>query len=221
MMNVHVQDRPSHPTALMGQFLTGQPSSEFPAQVNERLRTVWTDTSERIKQADNTQVENVQRLAVQVLSAPTRAQRVVWLRRTADVFAKAFDGLVACQKGCAHCCHIPVSLGEAEAQVIGAALGQKPLPASVHAAHDPELVIGTPCSFLAADQSCSIYSVRPSICRAHLSVDEDDLLCRLIEGVAVPVPYANATFVKALTHQATGPFFADIRQWFPAGSVGR
>lgn len=190
------------------------PSPEYPAEVNARLLTVWDDVQERVKMADTSRILSIERLARQVRQAGRRRQRVLWLHRTADAFAQAFDGLAACKSGCAHCCHIPLSLGEHEAAEIGAAIGRKPRPAREHVPLQEVAAIGMPCTFLNDEQRCAIYEVRPSICRTHLSLDKDNLLCRLVPGAAVPVPYANALQIQALTAVATGPTFADIRQWF-------
>jgi hypothetical protein len=60
------------------------------------------------------------RLRATARGARTSRLRVVWLQRAADVVGKAVEqaGGVACRKGCAHCCHIPVLLTTAEADEI-------------------------------------------------------------------------------------------------------
>ena len=115
-----------------------------------------------------------------------------------------------------------------EAQLIGEAVRRKParLKEALRlkdAATDPgyagrqrsaeHRVLGTPCPFLKQGE-CSVYEHRPFACRTHLSLDDDDLLCQLIEGVDVPVPYANATmpygvFLAAQPNEQ----LADIREF--------
>lgn len=93
----------------------------------------------------------------------------------------------ACAPGCAHCCHMPVSLSPAEALLIHthvletwpadrrAAL----LAALTEADHAAALEDDTalflarrPCVFLEGPgQRCTIYAVRPLACRGHASFD--------------------------------------------------
>ncbi|WP_051243679.1 YkgJ family cysteine cluster protein [Azohydromonas australica] len=139
------------------------------------------------------------------------------LRGLAGRFSEILSPVSACSKACNHCCHIPVMVAESEAQLIGYALRLKPRRVK----RSPILEQGRygydmPCTFLAADGSCSIHAHRPLNCRLQLNVDVDELLCRLVEGIAVPVPLANTAQFKAvyltLCH---GDTVADIREWFP------
>ena len=48
-------------------------------------------------------------------------------------------------------------------------------------------------------------------------MDNDERLCRLIDGAAIDVPYLNLAPIKAVYAQHfLGAEFADIRDWFPA-----
>lgn len=75
--------------------------------------------------------------------------------------------------------------------------------------------IPSPCPFL-REGRCSVYETRPLACRTLLNLDDDDLLCRLVPGVEVPVPYAGAGEFKALYLLAQpNAELADIRDFFP------
>ena len=167
--------------------------------------------------------------------ARSARQRVVWLQRWGSAWAEPLAQVAACRRGCSHCCSLPVAITSAEARLIGEAVGREPAqpPAALRvkdAATDAgfaerhraaELqVVGVPCPFLMQGE-CSIYEHRPFGCRTHLSLDDDELLCRRIEGVEVTVPYADARMVYAVFLGAqANEALADIREFFPAGPTG-
>lgn len=72
-----------------------------------------------------------------------------------------------------------------------------------------------PCTFLSLEGHCRIYASRPLACRQLHNLDIDDLLCELIPGAAVPVPYADATDLDVMAVMVLGDAqLADIRDWF-------
>ena len=170
------------------------------------------------------------RLLDQAAQASSVAKRVMWLRKAADTLHGSVASLAACRKGCSHCCHISVMLSRAEAKVIanetGArfneAAGQITLNDTQECQDALEAITrqtyGQACTFL-REGSCSIYSSRPLPCRLLANMDDDDLLCQLVENGAKNVPYLNTT-----AHQAAGVAvlgahqdYDDIRNWFPEG----
>ena len=166
------------------------------------------------------------------------AQRVVWLQRAASAWAQPFDGVAACRRGCSHCCHIPVVISATEASLIGTAIGRAPehpartiqlsrmrSPEEYRDAESRMLSgrqFGEACPFLAVDHTCSIYAHRPLACRTLLNLDDDELLCRLVPQIEVPVPYADANQLKAF-YLAAQPNaeLADIRDFFPQRGTTR
>lgn len=145
-------------------------------------------------------------------------ERTLWLRKAADVMLEAYGPHSACKSGCSHCCHIPVTISQAEAHAIGRVTGRTPTPP---AKLQPVEIRGyeSPCPFLdKKTQGCSIYQERPFVCRSHMNMDEDELLCKLIEGEKVPVPYMDTRqlHLVALEIQPKASLWADIREWFPS-----
>ncbi|EWS66494.1 hypothetical protein Y695_00264 [Hydrogenophaga sp. T4] len=57
------------------------------------------------------------------------------------------------------------------------------------------------------------------MCRTHFNMDGDDLLCQIVPGAAVPVPYMDnrAILLGTLLVGGTSPRIADVRDWFPKG----
>lgn len=190
----------------------------------------------------------------QARDAKTTAKRVMWLRKEADVLSRAAAGHSACHAGCSHCCHIGVTMTEAEARVIAAETGRKLAEPPAEATLDvSELVLddklspeelqrwaaekmaharewtvdrwfGVACTFLSADETCSIYASRPLACRLQVNVDADALLCRLVPGNEqsdrIRVPYADTRSSQAASVAVLGPHhrLADLRDWFPPSS---
>jgi hypothetical protein len=201
--------------------------SALPQYVQER----WPVAVERATRKTASAVPNqdANKLLKVSQKASTAAQRIVWLQRAASAWAKPLEEVAACRRGCAHCCHIAVTISSVEAALIGRHVGKKPAePAhsvrigaltDAASAHAAVLAIGAPevgaCPFL-VDGACSIYEVRPMACRLLLNLDDDDLLCRLVPGQDIPVPYANSGQLKTLflMAQASTPL-ADIRDFFP------
>lgn len=149
--------------------------------------------------------------------APTSGKRVFWLQRAAETLAEGYGPGSACGAGCDACCHIPVSISQVEAGVIGRVIGRAVTPPGAHAQQPP---LGTACTFLVGGR-CAIYVHRPAVCRTHLNLDRDNLLCQLVEDGSIPVPYLDATdVVFASVEIARSVPWADVRQWFPpAGAL--
>lgn len=162
--------------------------------------------------------------------AGTASQRVIWLQRAASAWTKPLEAVAACRRGCDHCCHISVTITAVEADLIGRHVRIKPaIPSNAIRLQSlmqqdgavpaveaiSALAAPAPCPFL-KDGACSVYEVRPMACRLLLNLDDDDLLCRLVPGQDVPVPYADASQLRTLflMAQANTPM-ADIRDFFP------
>ncbi|PNG50480.1 hypothetical protein WDL1P1_00538 (plasmid) [Variovorax sp. WDL1] len=160
----------------------------------------------------------IQRVLNEVLRPSlSRKARMTKLRDLATKFGQALMPITACAAGsCAHCCHIPVSVSETEASLIGEAIGRKPKRVSASKEMSTEYGYHRPCTFL-RNNRCSIYANRPFACRMHLSLDESDRLCVLIPGVTVPVPLVDTREFQLVYAQASGgETIADLRDFFPA-----
>lgn len=202
--------------------------SELPHDVQERLPIAVERAHRKVRTVQPSR--EAEQLVRAAQKASTASQRVVWLQRAASAWAKPIEKVAACRKGCAHCCHISVTISGVEAATIGRHVGVKPAQPdkAVHlqSLQDMQQALSevqtisartesSPCPFL-VDNACSIYEARPMACRLLLNLDDDELLCKLIPGQAVPVPYANSDQLKTLylMAQVASPL-ADIREFFP------
>ncbi len=194
-------------------------SEEFPDEVNDRLEGVAATAEAAMAKVSGRARDDVTRLLNASVQAATKPKKVLWLHRAADAFAAAIEPVAACRVGCSHCCHIPIKISAAEARAIGKAIGRSPLPLQDH--HELSTMgYDAPCTFL-KDSTCSIRNHRPAVCRTHFNVDVDDLLCQLVPGQAIPVPYADTrqlAMVSVLIEQDSRAW-ADIRQWFPGDTT--
>ena len=113
----------------------------------------------------------------------SRSKPIDALREIYEYVDRFFSGaanLVACRKGCANCCHGRVWTTQLEADLI----------AETHALDIPKIdeimdsdtfVLrdsSRPCPFLSSEQTCTIYSVRPLVCRTHFNFEATNVLCQ-------------------------------------------
>lgn len=204
--------------------------AELPPQQSERVPLAMRRAEEKLAKLQPDPAAS--RLLNTARKAGTATQRVMWLQRAATAWSKPMQEVAACRKGCDHCCHIPLTISKVEAEMIGRATGRSPQApaAAIRLAElgdteydwqraQAELQAAAPatsCPFL-VNHACSIYESRPLPCRILINLDDDELLCRKVEGVDVPVPYADAMVLKA-HYMALQPaaVLADIRHFFPA-----
>ncbi|ORJ60255.1 YkgJ family cysteine cluster protein [Geothermobacter hydrogeniphilus] len=95
---------------------------------------------------------------------------------------------IACRPGCGDCCQVNVAVLDAETEAVCSYLRQHLTPGEFEnlrqAAHKLHLRVGglndqerllarSPCLFLDQKKRCSIYPVRPLLCRSLTSTDAD------------------------------------------------
>jgi uncharacterized protein len=148
--------------------------------------------------------------------------RLEELRELGDQYTRALAPVSACHAECSHCCHIPVTISAAEARMIGKAIGIRPVELEPGTIKEPgPSGYDQPCPFL-KNNRCGIYAHRPMPCRWLFNLDADALLCELVEGMAVPVPYANLQHFHLLYTQISfGEALADLRDFFPPERLNR
>ena len=191
---------------------------DLPAPVRDRLTTAGTVAEARMTQFNDAMAPRVPEWEAtlrKIQSAGVGKKTALkHLRRVTAEFSALGAPLSGCQKGCSHCCHIPVGLSQSEAEIIGDAIGRRPRAVRAGIHMRKEYGYEYPCPFL-KEARCSIYEHRPLACRTHLNMDADDLLCELIPGTIVPVPLADSTQFMVLYALICGPEpLGDIRDFF-------
>lgn len=165
------------------------------------------------------------RLVQHAFRAESITTKVNILRTLMNYVHAATLGQAACKSGCSSCCHVSVALFEPEARVIAKELkikAQTPtkrmfLPEDRRAREKEHY--GSPCPFL-KDDKCSIYAIRPLSCRVLYNLDVDSLLCTIVEGEPLRVPYLDYRQYNDIIFQtfaADATTMADIREFFPKG----
>lgn len=135
-----------------------------------------------------------------------------------DKLVDAAGPFVACERGCSACCHINISITETEAQIIEAQTGRRYTRLLAPVQHPEGKFTGSPCPFL-TDGACSIYSVRPFVCRHHLSFNLDAYWCAPERAHLANMPMVSFGAAKQAHRLVTrldgGGIHGDIRDFFP------
>ncbi len=126
-------------------------------------------------------IEGVARASVaQLRAAPDGRAVVHWMvnvHRNLEAVTQRHQqsgAPIACKKGCGHCCHIRVEVLPAEIFRIAHHVRKLPMDAQENLIQALQRhVPGTQqtCPMLSDEQLCSIYEVRPSVCRKGHSLD--------------------------------------------------
>ena len=107
------------------------------------------------------------------------ASKAVKLRKVyqlADQFSTLMAPYIACTNGCSHCCHHDVEISSLEATSISNFSGRAARPIQKSIVRTDRPYRGSPCPFLVKDL-CSVYEVRPLVCRNHASYDVTNTAC--------------------------------------------
>lgn len=158
-------------------------------------------------------------------TSPLKALQAVY-----EYVERYFSGaknLVACKKGCAYCCHGRVWVQQVEADLIADTYGLKIARILEITDEDtfPVRDSSRPCPFLSADLACTIYEVRPLVCRTHFNFEPTNELCQY-ENSEKPMPLLDRhkTIPGVLAAieevgQAHGGGGGDIRRYFGEAKI--
>jgi len=117
-----------------------------------------------------------------------------------------------CRKGCSSCCHFAVTVSAVEVQYIEAHTKHKRFKRVLPA----EDYHGQACPFL-KNNSCSIYSARPFVCRRHHSLAPPPEWCAPENAFAGEFPQLKSSELeKAFDALRISSPVLDIRQVFGA-----
>jgi Fe-S-cluster containining protein len=148
-----------------------------------------------------------------IKSKTNLTKKLVTLYEFMGEISGSFSHLTPCKKGCSYCCEIRVDVSKIELSLIKS----KARKAYNNATQD--LVIGEPCPFL-KNNSCSIYEVRPFLCRRHqvftptneLCVNNDELGQELLSFTEVERSYMH------ILSESDSEKPKDIREYFQSGN---
>lgn len=194
----------------------------FPPAVAQRLGVIEQNAQAAMERAHADasflpKSEQAARLnAIANAKTSPRNARLRALRILADDLGRSLARHAPCRRGCAHCCHIGVAITASEATLLAKASGRTPARNVATNLQPTELLhYRNPCPFL-KNGECSVYDARPIACRTHFSADVDSLLCELVEGTQIPVPYFDLTAIRALHILLSAKeVVADVRDFFP------
>lgn len=166
-----------------------------------------------------------------VRSSLPKSTKYIKLTKIADGLQEMLSPHTPCKKGCSHCCHMAVLVSEHEAKRIAAHTGRayQQLSNDTSWMKDEQSCsdyqdaqckryMRVPCPFLGVKGECTIYKIRPMVCRTYHSIAPTNEPCKLgIAGErAKEVPMINLTEIDfahaALSYEGR---LGDIREWFP------
>lgn len=107
-----------------------------------------------------------------------------------DAFSEQAKSHITCTKGCSFCCHDKIFLTKTESLPILEYIKEHNIKPDRILAKKQQRAKDffqlkwkdRKCPFLDKDQNCSIYPVRPIICRSHNSI-EDPIKCKPVDSI--------------------------------------
>lgn len=128
------------------------------------------------------------------------------LYRFISEYQPYLSNTTACKRGCDFCCRIPVDVSPVEVEYM-----KSRDPDLVRKIGDVDLNTASPCPFLKKGV-CSIYNVRPYLCRMHMMFAGTAYWCHTDRCHTVEFPLLKSTEVFSVYKQLAGGRVADIRK---------
>lgn len=148
-------------------------------------------------------------------SSRSQVMKFQSLQRLTQNMSEIVSSVTACQTGCSHCCKQAVDVCELEAKAISKAIGQKYVkPKRVDVTVNQKKYRGVPCNFL-KEGRCSIYEVRPIICRTYANLSNISEVCNCTASPSHAVPLLDNSGMVFSVLAICGAEYHDIRDWFP------
>jgi hypothetical protein len=181
------------------------------------------EKADSVRDKNDVRFTQLMKEAMKQLSLPRnfqwRAERMLEITNELVSFV---EPVTPCKKGCSHCCYQTIIISSWEAEQIAKKTNKK---IAEFKGYNPETdsreeltnrYTGQPCTFL-VNNECSIYEVRPFICRTHLSVADDFTPCDIKNNPGASVPYFNfgeLNMLQGILFVQEGCKFGDIREFF-------
>jgi Fe-S-cluster containining protein len=147
----------------------------------------------------------------QAKSSEGEIDKLKQLFKLTDELTSKLSSITSCKSGCGNCCHINVSITEHEAKILADYTGSELENSSSLVRPDFH---GSPCPFL-SNEKCSVYLVRPFVCRRQVSVMPSEYWCDPSLSLDVEVPMVEfSELSNAFYAIAARSEVKDIRQWF-------
>ena len=198
-------------------------------EINDRKKQLAVRVPEVMKKIDEAFKPLERKFTIDlqkiVSTSGSRKPKFIAIQKLTSELREITQEFTACKKGCSACCNQRVMLSQSEADAIGHSI-KKPavqLSPKYKIPDQNEFGSETPCTFL-SDGACTIYDVRPFMCRNQVNLDKDNLLCGQenwdlgksnspkFTGVPMLGPGPVLDVYRAISGQ---DIVGDIRDFFP------
>lgn len=193
-----------------------------PEAQNERVQQFRETTRSLLTQAKAYELES--KLSSGAIDGYSDTQILDMLTQVSDQILSETSKFTVCMKGCGECCKLPVHVTVTEAKKIAEFTGKKAQKLITHQLITDQKLQNNYCPFFDTNVAqCSIYEVRPLVCRLYSSLDHYDN-CGGTEthyhtslNVTKPINqgynFLNHRLLKR-EKKGKGAYAADIRFWF-------
>ncbi|EAA5258722.1 YkgJ family cysteine cluster protein [Salmonella enterica subsp. enterica] len=185
--------------------------------IKKRLKTYDASlTGEQLKISKDYSDENRKVLVKRFISEVDVYVKTQLILEIADEYVRSMEieNHSVCQKGCAFCCKIPVSVTAAEAGLIERHTETKSRKINVNAPSEYRYEY---CPFLNKSEAfCSIYTVRPLSCRSFFTLDHYNY-CEDVETTHLILTTSSSAYLQTLEKNLlilSNGLKADIKEWF-------
>lgn len=162
-----------------------------------------------------------------VLSMPSSLRsKYTKIEKVTDETMELLVPFVPCGSGCSHCCKQAVIITDFEANRISEFIKVACRKVGEVTRSKIDAMVqrykSQPCPFLSTAGTCTIYEVRPFVCRSHHTISSNPEVCDISENQDAEVAKVNLVHLIGVNQRLSRMVqenMSDIREYFGEGPV--